>query len=85
LTRNRGVPAKIAYPAIIILPANIYAPTYRPLSFYINAPANGDPVKHAKLKILKHIPILTPAFFRSVVRLLSVAGNNPWIPATKSP
>ena len=83
--RATRVTNKSAHPAIITLPANICAPMYFPSSFCISAPARGDPVRHAKLITLKHIPILTPAFFRSVVKLVSVAGKRPWIPAANIP
>lgn len=51
----------------------------------MSAPPSGGPVRVAKLTILKTIPILTPAFFRSVVKLDRVAGKRPWIPAADRP
>ncbi|KAI9643209.1 hypothetical protein NHQ30_007825 [Ciborinia camelliae] len=65
--------------------ANICAYSYPPFLFWINTPPIGGPVNTAKLTTVNTIPILTPAFPKSVVRLLSVAGNSPWIPAANVP
>lgn len=51
----------------------------------MSAPASGEPVKHAILMMENTIPTLTPIFFRSVVRLESVAGNRLCTPAAKYP
>lgn len=72
-------------PTIIALPANSCAPRYLPPMRWIRAPDSGVPVKEAKLTTLNTIPILTPAFFKSLVRLDKVAGNRLWIPAAKRP
>ena len=66
-------------------PANIWACRYRPWLFWIRAPARGAPVKVAKLTTVKTIPILTPALFKSTVKLDRVAGNKAWIPAENRP
>lgn len=39
----------------------------------------------AKLTIVNTWPILVPAFLKSVVKLLNVAGNRPWIAAPPIP
>lgn len=50
---------------------------YLPLSFEIKAPEMDGPLSTAKATIEKHIPILTPAFIWSFVRLVRTAGNMP--------
>ena len=51
----------------------------------MSAPASGEPVKQATLMMENTIPILTPIFFKSVVKLDSVAGNKLCTPAAKYP
>ena len=45
----------------------------------------GGPISTAKLTTLKTIPILTPALFGSVVKLVNAAGNNDMKPAANKP
>jgi hypothetical protein len=45
----------------------------------------GGPVKQATEMKEKHIPVLTPIFDKSVVRLAHDAGKRLWTPAPKNP
>lgn len=45
----------------------------------------GGPVSVAKLLIVNTMPIRVPDLRKSVVRLLSPAGNSDWIPPAAMP
>lgn len=57
--------------------AKICAYSYPPFFSCIKTPPIGGPVNTAKLTTVNTMPILTPAFRKSGVRLLNVAGNRP--------
>ena len=72
-------------PAMKEEPPNICANQNLPSSFWIRAPANGGPVRHAKEMKDKHIPVRVPILVRSVVKLAQAAGKRLWIAAPKNP
>lgn len=72
-------------PATKAEPPNICARRNPPSSLWIRAPAKGGPVRQAIETTEKHIPVRTPIFFMSVVRLAHAAGNRLWTPAAKKP
>ena len=51
----------------------------------IIAPAMGGPVNVAKLFSVNTMPILTPVFLMSLVRLVNPAGNKLWVPPAVKP
>lgn len=59
------------------VPPNVKAYLYSPSPFLISIPAIGGPVKFAKLMIEYTMPILVPAFRKSVVRDDKAAGKSP--------
>src|SRR3569833_481452 len=68
-----------------VAPANTCAPMYRPPWDEMMAPAIGGPVSVAKLTMVKIMPMRTPVFLRSVVRLVRPAGNKDCIPPPAVP
>ncbi|EKG19791.1 hypothetical protein MPH_02937 [Macrophomina phaseolina MS6] len=75
----------VKVPPINTDPPNTWAYRNPPPSLCIKAPAIGGPVKQAMEIKEKHIPVRTPIFFRSLVKLAQEAGKRLCMPAPKNP
>jgi len=75
----------VTEPPINAVPPNTCAYRNPPSFLWISAPASGGPVRQAIETTVKHMPVRTPIFLRSVVRLAHAAGKRLCTPAAKKP